>query len=113
MGERAQITEYLTIDLESEMWCCQKCGREIISARDNYKKGCLVYERDPGTIYDPVVENVRYSFSPPADWVSIVEFYCPGCGIMIENELLPLGHPITYDMELDIDKLKRKHIPVG
>jgi acetophenone carboxylase len=28
---------------------------------------------------------------------------------MIENEVLPPGHPITHDIELDIDKLKKKY----
>ena len=28
---------------------------------------------------------------------------------MIENEMLPLGHPITYDLEVDIDALKKKY----
>ena len=29
---------------------------------------------------------------------------------MIENEVLPPGHPITYDIEPDIDKLKKKYL---
>jgi hypothetical protein len=29
---------------------------------------------------------------------------------MLENEMLPLGHPLTYDLELDIDALKRKYL---
>ena len=29
---------------------------------------------------------------------------------MIETEYLPPGHPITHDIELDIDALKRKHM---
>jgi len=103
-----QITENLDIDLEDEMWCCHHCGKKLISARENYKKGCLVYERDPREIYRPVVEG-KYSFSPNPEWTRIVEFYCPGCGAMIENEMLPIGHPITYDIELDIDALKKKH----
>lgn len=109
MDKKIQITESLDIDLASEMWCCHKCGQELISARENYKKGCLLYERNPQTIYDPIIEGGRFTFSPPPDWVAIVEFYCPGCGIMMETELLPLGHPITHDIELDIDKLKVKH----
>ena len=48
MGKKVQITEYLDIDLDTEKWCCNRCGRELISARENYKKGCLVYDRDPG-----------------------------------------------------------------
>ena len=106
---KRQITEYLDIDLEREMWCCNRCARDIISARDNYKKGCLVYERDPRTVHSPLVEG-EYSRSPDPDWCRIVEFYCPGCGVMVENEYLPPGHPITHDIELDIDKLKEKYL---
>ena len=109
MGMKRQITEYLNVDLETEMWCCNHCGRELISGRANYKKGCLVYERDPREIYLPLVDG-PYSYAPDPEWARIVEFYCPGCGIMIENEVLPPGHPITHDIELDIDKLKLKYL---
>ena len=105
---KRQITEYLDIDLEKEMWCCHVCGKELISARSNYKEGCLVADRDPREIHRPVVEG-EYSFSPDPDWCRIVEFYCPQCVTLIEVEYLPPGHPITHDIELDIDKLKLKH----
>ena len=108
MGQKIQITEYLDIDLEEEKWCCNRCGRVLISARENYKKGCLVYDRDPSTIFNPVVEEA--SFAPDPDVCRIVEFYCPCCAVMIENEVLPPGHPITYDIEPDIDKLKKKYL---
>ena len=42
---KVRVTEYLEIDLTSEQWCCQRCGHALISARENYKKGCLVDER--------------------------------------------------------------------
>ncbi len=29
---------------------------------------------------------------------------------MIEVEALPPGHPITHDIELDIDRLKEKYV---
>ena len=45
-----RITEYLDIDLESERWCCHVCGRDLAAARENYKVGCVVYERDPKEI---------------------------------------------------------------
>ena len=109
MTLRRRITEYLDIDLETEMWCCNRCGKPLISASDNYKKGCLVYERDPRTIYNPVIEG-EYTFSPDPEWARIVEFYCPGCGVIVENEILPPGHPITHDIQLDIDKLKQKYL---
>jgi acetophenone carboxylase len=108
MGQKIQITEYLDIDLEEEKWCCNRCGHVLVSVRENYKKGCLVYDRDPSTIFNPIVEEG--SFAPDPDICRIVEFYCPSCAVMIENEVLPPGHPITYDIEPDIDKLKQKYL---
>lgn len=109
MGTKRQITEYLDIDLEKEKWCCNRCGRELISARENYKKGCLVYDRDPREIYNPLIDE-PLNFAPDPEWIRYVEFYCPGCVTMIDVEALPPGHPITHDMELDIDKLKQKYL---
>jgi acetophenone carboxylase len=40
--------------------------------------------------------------------VRILEFYCPGCGTQVETEYLPPGHPITHDIEIDIDRLKER-----
>lgn len=108
MGKKVQITEYLDIDLEKEMWCCNRCKRELIGVKENWKKGCRVYERDPRTIYDPVTEDGM--FAPDPSLCAIIEFYCPGCGSMLDNEVLPLGHPVTHDIELDVHKLKKRYL---
>ncbi len=105
--ERIRMTEYLDLDLDHERWHCNRCGRALISARENYKKGCLLYNRDPREIHLPLLE-AEFTFSPDPEWVRIIEFYCPGCGIQIETEYLPPGHPITHDIELDIDSLKAR-----
>ena len=107
MGQKVRITEYLDIDLEKEVWCCNRCGRELVSARENYKKGCLVYDRDPATIFNPILGGEDWS--PDPEICRIIEFYCPSCAVMVENEVLPPGHPITYDIQPDIDKLKQKY----
>ena len=108
MAIKVPITEYLHIDVDEEMWYCNRCGYKLISARENYKKGCLVYDRDPRTLYEPVTELERdYTGNP--ELCRLVEFYCPNCGVMVDVEVLLLGHPITYDIELDIDKLKQKY----
>ena len=104
-----RITEYLEIDLISEKWCCQRCGNALISAFENYKKGCLVAERSLQDVHPPMVEEESYSFCPDENFCRLLEFYCPNCGVMIENEYLPPGHPITHDIQLDIDALKKKH----
>lgn len=110
---KRQITEYLDIDIEREMWCCHRCGSDLISAKENYKKGCLIYERDPTTIHEKFGPHREYNFSIDPDWCRIIEFYCPNCGTMVENEYLPPGHPITRDIELDLEKLKKKHLEEG
>lgn len=101
---RVRVTDSLLIDTEQESWVCRKCETEIIDAETNYKKGCLVRERDPTEVHDPVIDE-EYTFAPDPEWCRIVEFYCPGCGLMIENEYLPPGHPITEDMQFDLATL--------
>ena len=108
---KARITEYLDIDLVEEMWTCHRCGAIIGAARDSYKKGCLVFERDPTTIHPPSVDREvsSYSLGPDPEWCRIIEFYCPGCGVLVEVQYLPPGHPITNDIEIDIAQLRKRH----
>lgn len=105
--ERIRITEYLDLDLNDETWYCHCCNHAISSARKNYKEGCLVHDRDPREIHLPVVEG-DFNFAPNPKWMRILEFYCPNCGTQMETEYLPPGHPITQDIEIDIDSLKRR-----
>lgn len=106
---KVRITEYLDIDLKSERWCCNRCGLELYPARENYKKGCLVAERPMTEVHPPIIEGEAFSFSFDPDYCRLIEFYCPGCGITIENEYLPPGHPITHEIEIDIDALKARY----
>jgi acetophenone carboxylase len=106
-AHRLRVTEYLDLDLDMERWMCNRCNHDLGQARQNYKKGCLLYDRDPREIHLPIVEGA-YSFAPDPLWVRIVEFYCPGCGVQMETEYLPPGHPITHDIEIDIEALKSR-----
>ena len=108
MGRKIRITEYLDIDVDEEMWCCNRCQLPLISARQNYKKGCLVVDRDPTELYQPIT-NEEFDYRPDPKWCNYVEYYCPDCGTLIEVDVLPPGHPIIHDIELDIDKLKAKY----
>ena len=105
---RVLITEYLRIDLASEAWECRVCGQHLGPARGNYKEGLLVYDRDPTEIHPPLLDPKRYrnTFAPNPAWCAILEYYCPGCGTMIEVEYIVPGHPPVHDIELDIDALK-------
>ncbi|CAN0279688.1 unnamed protein product, partial [Chrysoparadoxa australica] len=104
---RLGFTYNLDRYLHSEPWSCHDCGHEVISARENYKKGCLVADREPAEVHPPVMAG-DYGFVPDADWVHVLEFYCPGCSRQIEVEYLPPGHPVTHDIEVDLDALKAR-----
>ena len=106
---KVRITEYLRINLDTEQWEC-RCGRELGCARDNYKRGLLVYDRDPREIHKPLLDPARYSrtYSPDPGWCRILEYYCPDCGTLVETEYLPPGHPPLHDIELDIDALQQQ-----
>ena len=107
---KVPITEYLCIDLETEQWECRRCDHVIGPARGNYKEGLLVYDRDPREIHKPLLDSKQYqfTFSPHPDWCRILEYYCPGCGTMVETEYTVPGHPPLHDIELDIDALKEQ-----
>ena len=106
---KVRITEYLDVDLATEQWCCNRCGYAIASARENYKTGCLVAEVPIEEAHPPLVDGAAYTFTPDPDYCRLIEFYCPNCAVTIENEYLPPGHPVTHDIELDIDALRRRH----
>lgn len=102
------ITEYLRIDLDTEQWQCRRCNHVIGPARELYKEGTLVYHRDPREIHPPLLDPAKYAktFAPDPEWCAILEYYCPGCGTLIETEYTVPGHPPVRDLELDIDALK-------
>ena len=104
------ITEYLGIDLDQEMWFCRSCEHKLVSARDNYKRGLLVYDRDPREIHPPLIdpEKYEYTFSPDPAYTALLEYYCPHCGTMVETEYLVPGHPPARDIDLDLDSLREK-----
>jgi acetone carboxylase, gamma subunit len=107
---KVTITEYLRIDLAAERWECRRCECELGAARENYKQGLLVYDRDPREIHPPLLDPRLYArtYSPDPAWCRILEYYCPNCGTMIEVEYLPPGHPPLHDIDLDIDLLKSR-----
>lgn len=108
---RIAITEYLEIDLQNERWHCRRCEHDIGNARDNYKEGLVIAQRDPREVHRPLINEDRYefTFAPDPEWCRLVEFYCPNCATLMEVEYLPPGHPLTRDIELDIDAMKARH----
>jgi acetone carboxylase gamma subunit len=105
------ITPYLGIDLDAERWMCRQCGEELDDATENYKHGLLVKERDPEEIHRPLIgDEYDYTYAPDSDWCRILEYYCPGCGVQIEAEYLPPGHPPVNEIQPDLDWLREQYL---
>ena len=107
MSSLLHVGDRLDLDLETERWVCGKCSQDLGNARDNVKRGLLVAERDPAEVHPPLIAG-EFTFSPNPQWVRILEFYCPGCGLQVETEYLPPGHPITNTTEFDLDAIKAR-----
>ena len=105
MATIIRVAENVDLNLDSERWQCAKCGHDCGSAKENMKHGMLVAERDPTEIHRPLIDN-EINFAPNPEWIRILELYCPGCGLQMETEYLPPGHPITNTTEIDVDSLK-------
>jgi acetone carboxylase gamma subunit len=101
---RRRITESLDLDSATHRWSCHDCGQDLGPATEDYKRATLVRERDPHDLWQPsVAEPFTFSYNP--DWMRLVEFYCPRCALLMDVEVLPPGHPLTHDIELDLSRL--------
>ncbi|MEM6887372.1 MAG: acetone carboxylase subunit gamma [Pseudomonadota bacterium] len=105
-----RVTEYLDIDVRSERWKCNCCGHDLGSAHESYKLGCLLRDRNPHEVHLPMGPDPEYNFSFDQGWMKLIEFCCPNCATLLETEYLPPGHPLTWDIQIDIDALKRKYL---
>jgi acetone carboxylase gamma subunit len=101
-SEVFRITEALDLDRGAERWQCNRCGHDLGPAERNYKESCLLRARDPRDIHQTFAGDPEFSFCPDPAWCAIVEVYCPGCGVLMDVEYLPPGHPVTHDVEIDL-----------
>jgi acetone carboxylase, gamma subunit len=101
-----RITEALDLDRAAERWRCNRCGEDLGPADRNYKQACLLAARDPREVHQPFAGDPEFSFCPDPRWCAIVEVYCPSCGVLMDVEYLPPGHPVTHDVQIDIARLR-------
>jgi acetone carboxylase, gamma subunit len=109
MGAKVRMTEYLEIELGARRWRCHRCDHDLGPAERPYKEGCLVLDRDPREVHPVFSDSEEFNFSFDPEWVRLLEFICPGCATLIETEYLPPGHPLTSDIEVDLDTLEARH----
>lgn len=79
-------------------YCCTKCDAVLGSIEDNYKEGCIL-EVAPITHATPLAGDPhRYIDTNPI----FRQFYCPGCGSLVDNEVAIEGTPLLRDISFDL-----------
>ncbi|MDY6861438.1 MAG: acetone carboxylase subunit gamma, partial [Thermodesulfobacteriota bacterium] len=82
---------FITEDIKVK---CKKCGYIFCDATENYKEYALKAEIDPSSIGSARSEDREFCVYR--------EFYCPGCGVMLDVDSCPPTDPILWDTRLKL-----------
>jgi N-methylhydantoinase B len=77
---------------------CGKCETDLGPASANYKEHCVRDDREIQAANPIVGDPTRFLDETPV----FRQFYCPGCGVLIENEVALADEPLLRDVELHL-----------
>ncbi|MBK8958433.1 MAG: hydantoinase B/oxoprolinase family protein [Proteobacteria bacterium] len=81
-------------DGQGQYWACSKCSAELGPLSDNYKHHCI-REDNPVSSSNPLIgDPARYI----DDAVSFRQFFCTGCGALIDNEIAVSSDSLLHDV---------------
>ncbi len=78
--------------------CCSRCAADLGSVRENYKDHCVEAELDISAANPNIGDWRRYIDDRPV----FRQFFCPGCGALIENEVARENDEVLRDIELHL-----------
>ncbi|MGR8921285.1 MAG: acetone carboxylase subunit gamma, partial [Gammaproteobacteria bacterium] len=81
-------------DAAGDYWACHKCGADLGDADGNYKDQC-VREDKPVAASNPLIGDPQLYIDDP---VEFRQFYCRGCGALIDNEVAVCADPVLRDV---------------
>jgi len=76
------------------------CGHEFGDWRRNWKLSAAIIARDDDASMEEIYPGLR---RPDPALCEIREFVCPGCGVLLDVESVPVGYPVVFDALPDID----------
>jgi len=102
-----RLTDHLYIVRKAEGGRVVKCdcGHEFGDYRVNWKLGCRIRVRRTAAEFEEVYSPAYVI--PEPDWMSIREYFCPGCATQLAVEVTPPGYPPLFDMLPDLDSFYR------
>jgi N-methylhydantoinase B len=83
---------------------CARCAADLGPASGNYKDACVRHDADIQSANPNIGDYRRYIDDRPV----FRQFFCPGCGALIENEVARDSDPVLQDIELDPASFPRK-----
>jgi len=89
-----ELTENL--HLRGGNYCCAKCAAKLAQRDSNYKDGCVCEDHAVSSSNPLIGDPVRFIDDDPV----FRQFFCPGCGSLIENEVAMRTDPYLMDLSL-------------
>ncbi|MBM3518848.1 MAG: hypothetical protein FJX56_13505, partial [Alphaproteobacteria bacterium] len=81
---------------DGPLWCCARCSARLGPAQDNYKDHAVREDHHIAASNPRVGDPHRFI----DETVAFRQFYCPGCGGLIENEIAIESDPLLRDIAL-------------
>jgi len=114
LQEKVAWKEKILLPLTDELYIVEKgddrvvkctCAHEFGDYRVNWKLIALINVRNtPQTIK----EIYPYTGAPDPEYCEIREYFCPGCGNLLQVETVPAGYPVVFDFLPDLDSFYRE-----
>lgn len=85
-------------------YCCAACSADLGAFSGNYKLACVRHD-------STVAEAVPLSGDPHRFIDAIPQFrqfFCPGCGLLIENEVALSDEPVLHDISIELSSLQQR-----
>jgi N-methylhydantoinase B len=81
-------------DAGGSFWACGKCSHDLGPLTANYKDACI-REDGPVSKSNPLIGDPALYID---DAVSFRQFFCAGCGALIDNEIAVASDPVLHDV---------------
>ncbi|HEY6863338.1 MAG TPA: hydantoinase B/oxoprolinase family protein, partial [Burkholderiales bacterium] len=96
----ARLTDNLEARREDDglHTACAKCAADLGPVRGNYKDACVRREADISAANPNIGDWRRYIDDRPV----FRQFFCPGCGALVENEIARADDEVLRDIEIDL-----------
>jgi N-methylhydantoinase B len=93
-GKKRLVTDNLAI--YGNHYGCAKCAQDLGPTSQNYKSSCVRLDQ-PIQASNPIVGEPGRFIDPTPQFR---QFCCPGCGLLIENEIAVAEDPLLKDVEI-------------